>query len=462
MFIKFLIGIYRSRVFCDGTLVSKEHGDVLGMDGHRFKETKEFIKKNIDGIILSGEIVSIFVQQIPRILYIIVFALMLYNIIRYSKGCTNEYDELLEENNKKEKEDKSTLKILKERRRSCGELNPKILHINGYSETSIVADMCVIMLERSLRREKCNKKRRACKRRKKVGSRIYRVILLAWLVFHLDHSIWLLSYAAEHIGLDINFSREEETDIDTMEFSEESSTPQAAETTAPEQSSTDNVLPTEAETKAIAEDIEWSQNFILADPAAVHTISERLEEEVFYPDGVEVESWLSQKFVYSDDTGSEEEDTSKADPHSGIPAPGYLSELEETFLKDSDRAKRAGSEAEWKRLAPRSEILDLIIDGREKIAEASPTSSIYWLLANDHQRYALEYQIQNGDGRTILYYYCKSIQSIYRAMRYIKNDESKKQKMYQYLKARYQDIADQAKIGSFYREKAQAIAEVMD
>lgn len=448
------------RVFCGGTLVSKEHGDVLGMDEHRFKETKELFKKNINGIILLSEIVSIFVQPIPRFLYIIVFVLMLYNIKRYGKGCTNEFDEFLKEHNKKEKEDKSTLKILKERRRSCGELNPKILHINGYSETSIVADMCVIMIERSLRIEKCKKKRRACDRRKKDGSRIYCVILLAWLVFHLDHSIWLLSYAAEHIGLDINFSKEEESD--TMKLSEESSAPQAAETTAPEQSSTDNVLPTEAETTAIAEDIEWSQNFILADPAAVHIISERSEGEVFYPDGVEVESWLSQKFVYSDDTGSEEEDTPKAELHSDIPAAGYLSGLEEAFLKDSDRAKKAGSEAEWKRLAPRSEILDLIIDGREKIAEVSPTSSIYWLLANDHQRYALEYQIQNGDGRTILYYYCKSIQSIYQAMRYIKNNEGEKKKMYQYLKARYQDIADQAKIASIYREKARAIVDVMD
>lgn len=434
------------------------------MDERRSGEAKEFFIKHIDWIIMLGEIVAVFFQQISRTLYILVFIFMIGNIIRYYIKYKIESGEIQNENGRKDMEYRSKFKILKDHLGSFQETDPKIVYINKRSETSVLADMYFTVVERYFWLIDRHIDRQEYISRKRIEAIIYIVVLGAWMVLHSDHSAWMIAYAKEGIVYVFDQLKQEEPDRDIGEtmLSEEDSAPQAAETTAPEQSSTDNVLPTEAETKAIAEDIEWSQNFILADPAAVHTISERLEGEVFYPDGVEVESWFSQKFIYSDDTGSEEEDTSKADPHSDIPAPGYLSELEETFLKDSDRAKRAGSEAEWRRLAPRSEILDLIIDGREKIAEASPTSSIYWLLANDHQRYALEYQIQNGDGRTILYYYCKSIQSIYRAMRYIKNDESKKQKMYQYLKARYQDIADQAKIGSSYREKAQTIVDVMD
>lgn len=88
-----------------------------------------------------------------------------------------------------------------------------------------------------------------------------------------------------------------------------------------------------------------------------------------------------------------------------------------------------------------SEKWDELIEGRKELYELYPNGTLARLLANHYQAYALNYLEQTNDGKSILYFYLKSIQYTQKSLEFSMNNKTKLGRI-RYLQARYKDIAD--------------------
>ena len=111
------------------------------------------------------------------------------------------------------------------------------------------------------------------------------------------------------------------------------------------------------------------------------------------------------------------------------------------------------TQIEWEQSAPKSSELENIMDQRWQavgMEESIPSRrTTYFLLANDYQRLGDECLIQRKDGTQIYYNYGMSIYCCYCALGYEGTGENSYSDEYilNYVKARYKDIADNAKMG---------------
>lgn len=127
--------------------------------------------------------------------------------------------------------------------------------------------------------------------------------------------------------------------------------------------------------------------------------------------------------------------------------------LETPFLQRIKAADAAGTQEEWEREAPDSEMLEKIMEERLRLVGREDSGpfrrKLYFQLANDCQNLAQECQIQNKDGETILFYYGMSIYYSCRALdcgRYAASDQTDDY-ILNYIAARYRDIRDDSRCG---------------
>lgn len=113
----------------------------------------------------------------------------------------------------------------------------------------------------------------------------------------------------------------------------------------------------------------------------------------------------------------------------------------------------------WDETLMHSAKLDEIIEDRKDVWNSGKRNAeLAWLIANDHQTYALEYQHQTMNESAILYHY---MQSIIWAEYAIEYEDAEKEILFDYIKSRYNDIATCMLISKEYRDDAQIICEAM-
>lgn len=112
-------------------------------------------------------------------------------------------------------------------------------------------------------------------------------------------------------------------------------------------------------------------------------------------------------------------------------------------------------------IAASSDILDSIIEGREKLFSQYPNGTLAWLLANSYQMYGYNYLKQTNEANSILYLYMQSI--YYTKMSLIFDMEIEdKEIRFKYIQNRYKDIADCNILDNEIRFRAKEIYLAMD
>lgn len=140
--------------------------------------------------------------------------------------------------------------------------------------------------------------------------------------------------------------------------------------------------------------------------------------------------------------------------------------LEDGFLARQDSAAVVEDFEEWLKIAPHSSELDVYIRGRERLntIELDGKSGCYELwefLANDYQRYAMEYERQTQNDQAVLYYYTNSIYCCMEALKYAQSEEQY-DRMYHYMVMRYHDMCrDESIIQGTYKSRAEEIFLVL-
>ena len=134
-------------------------------------------------------------------------------------------------------------------------------------------------------------------------------------------------------------------------------------------------------------------------------------------------------------------------------------ELFRDSIKNVKHYAAEGNSIKWRETLMHSSELEDIIEMRLALWNSNRRNSdIAFLLANNYQEYALEYQHQERSADTVLYYYVESIIWSERALSY---EQADKGKIFKYIKGRYKDIADYAYAPDSIRKVALAIYNSM-
>ena len=102
---------------------------------------------------------------------------------------------------------------------------------------------------------------------------------------------------------------------------------------------------------------------------------------------------------------------------------------------------------EWEEIAPSDTEYLECIDELLRLSEASNkgrtgTYKAWFDAANLYLKLAAEYQVQTDNEQAVTYYYMRSIQCTMRALSYAQSGKTKWNKTYEYLYARYKELAD--------------------
>lgn len=118
--------------------------------------------------------------------------------------------------------------------------------------------------------------------------------------------------------------------------------------------------------------------------------------------------------------------------------------MEDAFKEQVKKSAQYLSYEEWQKAAPHSSEYEKCIAGREKLnlvnqGENTGCYEIWWLLANDYQYLAQEYERQTADADAILYYYVNSIYCCMEALNYQMAQEDY-ETIYHFMVMRYHDL----------------------
>lgn len=134
-----------------------------------------------------------------------------------------------------------------------------------------------------------------------------------------------------------------------------------------------------------------------------------------------------------------------------------LSNKEQETENQAAKAQMASTYEGWEKAVPDISELQDVIDGRQELLEKCESGRLNFLLANDYQSYALEYQNRDeGDAGHILYYYAKSIYYAEQALRYAEYTEEEQIYIINYIGKRYKDIGDCGRIEKLYLDNGWA------
>ena len=205
--------------------------------------------------------------------------------------------------------------------------------------------------------------------------------------------------------------------------------------------------------------IVYGMTFYLDDPTREWIPTPEMEEAVFYvdKDNIDIHDIVKQHMQNLIDKNLK-------DTYNGCLSPGEerlaasAAERETIFDNSREMVKQYAAEGnytEWKKELRHSAYLDDIIKDRNELWDSGKrNSTLASLQANTDQDYALEYQNQGKSGYTILSYYLETIRWSELALSY---EGADKKKIFNYIKARYWDIATCQAIPQKYRDNAEAI-----
>ena len=106
----------------------------------------------------------------------------------------------------------------------------------------------------------------------------------------------------------------------------------------------------------------------------------------------------------------------------------YLLEIESEFSSKND-----------KKLS--SSLLDEVIEGKQASMDLYPNESLAWSLAKLYRIYALNYEYQSNDIKSILYLHMKSISYVQKSLDFEMNDEDRKERI-DFIQLEYRNITD--------------------
>lgn len=194
--------------------------------------------------------------------------------------------------------------------------------------------------------------------------------------------------------------------------------------------------------------------YFVENPAEDIAIPEKLKKAVFYEGEDRLEYAVTRYFEQLLACGRLGKTVEGAVDSKGRDA-GELSDLEKLQESSSAEAQQTGDYIEWAKLAPDIfELMDLI-EGREEILEKRGNGRMSFLIANNYQRCALEYQGRaDGNGNRILLYYMKSIYFAEQALSYENDSWTDRMDILTYIIARYRDIKDCKRIDITIQERA--------
>lgn len=197
-------------------------------------------------------------------------------------------------------------------------------------------------------------------------------------------------------------------------------------------------------------------NFILED-GQLHGVMDDEIEDIIFLTAYSKDVTGYKRFLTDCREGNVKEILPEADDNNKLDLDELLNhiaeELEKPFLGKISKGKMIKTQAEWKQSGANSSELENIMDQRRQALGMEESISVrrttYFLLANDYQRLGDECLIQRKDGTQIYYNYGMSIYCCYCALGYEGFGENSYSDEYilNYVKARYKDIADNAKMG---------------
>ena len=136
----------------------------------------------------------------------------------------------------------------------------------------------------------------------------------------------------------------------------------------------------------------------------------------------------------------------------------FLSEWENEVECGYYLAVTTSDISQWNENAADIRVLQEIIQGREEILSKANNSGLCNLLANDYQRYGLEYQkMENGNAEQILFAYMKSIEYTEKSLMFEGKTDSEYKDLLEYIVARYKDIADCERIAGSICDRAREV-----
>lgn len=420
------------------------------------KEFQKFIGKTLTPLITMGTIVGIYETNISFGLYIVLLLILACLVVRHNSIFGDRYRTLRAAG---KRADKRYLKKIKELKKRVHDREGSQENYTAQGESScesLKIRLTIVLNNRKIFWSNHQKALTLCKQQRKIGNYIYFATFCFLILWCNEYTLSMSAYAAEGIRtfFSPNMCKTEpmpktEAFVETLPMEDAISEADSHIADSAEISVNDTPI---LETSTI----EWSSNFILADPQLILELPEQLKTAVFPMEDTVLGEWIEEKSFSKEAVvnpinlnHTEKELLSKIN---------YFSVLEKQFREDSQEAKKAVSKEAWEQTAPHSSTLDVIISGRETVVLKQPNSTIFWLLANNYQSYALEYTLQNGNPKTILYYYCKSIDATFHALA-LEDHIHERKKLFQYLRQRYNDIATFPDIGEYYCSRALDISE---
>ena len=144
-----------------------------------------------------------------------------------------------------------------------------------------------------------------------------------------------------------------------------------------------------------------------------------------------------------------------------------LFEEENKIKRLSETAKNQKSIEEWHEVVPDITLLEDLIAGQQEIAEKNPSVELYFAIANNYQKYGLEYyNREDANQRNTQLAFEASIYYAFQTLVYAKDEEINSEnenarptarKILRYIYARYKDMDDCKKISAVDRDKIQEI-----
>lgn len=195
-----------------------------------------------------------------------------------------------------------------------------------------------------------------------------------------------------------------------------------------------------------------NKTFILNDPERLKVAPKEDEKRVFYVtmDQGELEEEVERHInnIYNQKKRSSFlENSLEKNIAAGI------QKEEDIFLHNIEKAinyRVQGNYEVWKSVIPNSSTLENIMNNRELLltpleedmSDTEFDGVLCIRLANNYQLLADEYKRQGGKPETVVYYYVESIKRIEDGLAYEDIPRGYKGTYYNYLKARYKDVAD--------------------
>jgi hypothetical protein len=204
--------------------------------------------------------------------------------------------------------------------------------------------------------------------------------------------------------------------------------------------------------------------FILDEPDINLLLQQEIEEQVYFLGNEN--SYLSEEYVLNLMNKIYEHKKSGTTPNTLKDDKGNtyntFTTSEDNFKEKVSQFSKETDYKKWLENAPHSSEMEEYINGRKQLNSITVDGNtgcyeLWWLLANDNQYYAQEYETQTANETAILYYYSMSIYCCMEALKY-QMSEKIREDIFHYMVMRYHDICrDESSVAEIYKERAKEL-----